>query len=786
VKNFKRWIFNTALTIILLFTFHINVLAANLYVFYEQKQEKLITKNLVYSVYNQITSEGMRDFYVLRVPLNDPNITVKSVESLKEYGLKETAQTLLSENNAIAGVNGDFFGMQGNYSAAFGTVINNGNLISLNSNINAQKGEYSSFYIDNDNNPFMAYIKSEVTFLNDGKKSLDIAYVNKITDMVYPTYIDRNSMDNTKSLDKRFPGLVKLVISNDEIVYISKKSENVDVPEDGYIITMSSHTADYNLDKFKVGQKTEFNIKSSVDLSKIKTMFGGVGRILINGKVANDNGIVVKGRQPRTALGLTFDRNTLIIIVVDGRSHSIGATQEEMAQLMQRFGAYNAMHLDGGGSTTMVVQDLKTENLNVVNTLSDGLQRKVVNAVGIFKPTQVGELNSIEIVPEYNKFLLNVPCKLKVYGYDEYLNKIEIPQENVAIIADDEGGIIENGVFYASKVGKLKLLAQYENFTSEKEIVCSQINCIEPAQDVLNAKLNSQTDLIINAIDDDGVKTRLDNSNIKFSVVPESLGKIENGKFNALTLGKGYIACSFENANENLNCYIKVVVANEKNTTANEIKLPDSKKFHDKLNVNFTNENMSNESFDVFCVGNMYISEKSKPSNYKENINKYLTLAKQNCSLGLFVGNVDAGTDTKIFKQQNNYSINTFKNLTVASMTAKSGSLFKTNIKQWEKFETDIKNKNSDHIIIMLDKNPATLNPQKEYELFHCVLKKFVDNGKTVFVLYSTDSNTQSTVKDGVRYINIGSLYKSDKSLNQNYKSLKFRVTGKNIVYKFE
>ena len=101
-----------------------NIFADDIYVFYEQKEERLLTKNLVYSAYRQITNQGMRDFYVLRVPLNDPNITVKSAESLKEYGLKETVKNLLVDNKAIAGVNGDFFGLKGNYSAPFGIVVN--------------------------------------------------------------------------------------------------------------------------------------------------------------------------------------------------------------------------------------------------------------------------------------------------------------------------------------------------------------------------------------------------------------------------------------------------------------------------------------------------------------------------------------------------------------------------------------------------------------------------------------------------------------------------------------
>lgn len=781
MKRFKKFVSFFFGLCLIFFISEANILAANPYVLYEQKDEKLITKNLVYSAYKQITTEGMRDFYVLRVPLNDSNITLKSAESVKEYGLKETTQVILEDNNAIAGVNCDFFGMKGNYSAPFSTIINGGKLISLNPSINFLKDEYSSFAIDSDNNPFMAYVKSEVEFLNGGRKNIDVVAVNKITDMIFPIYIDRNAMISTETIDKHFLGIVKIVVSGGQITYISKKGETVDIPEDGYIITMSSHTADYNLNKFSVGQKTEFGVKSSVDLGKINTMFGGIGRILINGKFVNNSGIVPKHRQPRTALGLTYDRNTVVIMVVDGRTHSIGATNEEMSILMKRFGAYNAMYLDGGGSSTMVVQNMKTDKLNVVNTLSDGLQRKVVNALGIFKPNEIGQLDSIKIETENDKVIEGLPFKIKVYGLDEYLNKIEILASDFALISDDENGKFDGENFYPSKTGKIKLSVQYENFIADKEIICVEPNVLEPVKKILTAEVEKPVDLLLNVICDDGTKLKLYDSNIKFDIVPNDLGIVEDNKFTLLKSGSGYIKCSCLG----LDCYIEII-SSDKENDFDETDVPENKKFHDKLNIDFDDKKIPDGNFDIFCIGNMFLIDKNKPEDYKKSIDNFLDKVSQKSSLGLFVGNVDVNLDIKTFRHKNNYSVNVFKNVSVINMTAEKGCLFKTNTKQWQSFETDIKNKNSDHIIIMLDKNPMTFNPSKEYELFHSVLKKFVDDGKNVFVLYSNLIDTQAYIKDGVRYVNIGSLYEKNNTLNQNYKSLKLRVANDSIIYKFQ
>jgi len=64
-------------------------------------------------------------------------------------------------------------------------------------------------------------------------------------------------------------------------------------------------------------------------------------------------------RHPRTAVGISPDRKTVYFVVVDGRQKgfSIGATINDLGAIFQRLGAYEALNLDGGGSTTMVIRD---------------------------------------------------------------------------------------------------------------------------------------------------------------------------------------------------------------------------------------------------------------------------------------------------------------------------------------------------------------------------------------------------------------------------------------------
>ncbi len=89
-------------------------------------------------------------------------------------------------------------------------------------------------------------------------------------------------------------------------------------------------------------------------------------------------------RHPRTAVGLSKDGKTLILLVADGRSiFSSGLSERELADLMLGLGCDVAMNLDGGGSTTMTVCDGPPAQPTTLNHPSDGTERPVANVLGI-------------------------------------------------------------------------------------------------------------------------------------------------------------------------------------------------------------------------------------------------------------------------------------------------------------------------------------------------------------------------------------------------------------------
>lgn len=74
----------------------------------------------------------------------------------------------------------------------------------------------------------------------------------------------------------------------------------------------------------------------------------------------------------RTVAGLTQDNSTLVIFTVDNRGGSNGLNLGQVANiLVNDYQVYNALNLDGGGSTTLAMRDPLTGLGNIVNTPSD-------------------------------------------------------------------------------------------------------------------------------------------------------------------------------------------------------------------------------------------------------------------------------------------------------------------------------------------------------------------------------------------------------------------------------
>jgi hypothetical protein len=82
---------------------------------------------------------------------------------------------------------------------------------------------------------------------------------------------------------------------------------------------------------------------------------------------------------PRTAAGTDREGRWLLLVVVDGRqpAYSEGMSDRELAELMAELGCFEALNLDGGGSSIMLLED-EQGDLRLQNRPSDRLGPRAV------------------------------------------------------------------------------------------------------------------------------------------------------------------------------------------------------------------------------------------------------------------------------------------------------------------------------------------------------------------------------------------------------------------------
>ncbi|MBR7110061.1 MAG: phosphodiester glycosidase family protein, partial [Akkermansia sp.] len=186
-----------------------------------------------------------------------------------------------------------------------------------------------------------------------------------------------------------------------------------------------------------LGDTIRVETNFSPDISKLKESIGGNTLLVKDGKLCNFTSNIT-GKNQRTAIGTSG--NTLYFVTVDGRKPDCpGFTQETLAQLMIELGCDTAINLDGGGSTTMVTEDLLTGKQKVVNDVSS--LRRVSNAIGVIStlsPLSIAQGGQLEL----SKYTIVSGDSISVsYGfYDENYNRI--PATGATISTSDKSAAI--------------------------------------------------------------------------------------------------------------------------------------------------------------------------------------------------------------------------------------------------------------------------------------------------------------------------------------------------------
>lgn len=548
--------------------FNINTAyAASSDLLYEEKEQQTITSGVTYEKSQRLYKGGWIDIYTLTVDMQNSNVGIDVLESVTEYGLKKSVENLAKENGAVAAVNADFFS-SGNPRSSMGQVVENGESKAVQNYYNGSENKYAGIFIGNDNVPFIDYLKSTIGFYNSAQALIELQAKNKITDFSKPVYFDRKVITSTADIDKRRSGLYKIVVDNGTITKISGEGEVVDVPENGYIIVMNKATASEKLAHYSVGQTVSFNesetflFRPQKPISEVSLAISGGGELVRNGKAITQGLIIgANSRNPRTCIGVDKDKTKLIIMAIDGRGVSIGTTHIETANLMIEYGAYDAIHFDGGGSTTMVVRNEGDTALSVANNPSEGSQRSVANAFGLKSNNAAGEL--AELMPyienhEDGLIMNKVGVDINVLGFDAYYNPTTVDTSKLTFEHTGVLGEWSANRFYPQEEGDAVITVR----SGENVVGSAMFKVIsEPSSMIAGANSKSlvageSTYLTVSLLNKDGYESEVDFREIAWSVDNPSVGYVEGGKFFAAGDGVVNLTASYNGVNAMLSIVV--------------------------------------------------------------------------------------------------------------------------------------------------------------------------------------------------------------------------------------
>ncbi len=244
---------------------------------------------------------------------------------------------------------------------------------------------------------------------------------------------------------------------------ISDNSGPISIPS-GKAILHGRDGASNLLKTLSVGSeiKMAFNtrLRESPDLLKdFKEQVGGSDCIVLkNGAAQNEGKTAASGLNPRTGMGFSKDSTKVYMVVVDGRiAASAGLDLLPFGELFKAVGAWNAVNLDGGGSSVMFTNDQK-----IVNFPSGGVERAVGNGVLVIstapEDTEVGMIKPYKSKIQLPKYGEVIP---QFYAYNKYGKLLDPDLQGVVLTCPESLGTIIGNKFIANGTESGQITATY-------------------------------------------------------------------------------------------------------------------------------------------------------------------------------------------------------------------------------------------------------------------------------------------------------------------------------------
>ena len=323
------------------------------------------------------------DRWQIHALLIDPTkATIKLARAMDEIVGAETTSSLAARHGALAAINAGFFRVAGTYRGEpDGILMTNGKLMSEaipRGKALALTNAGGSIKVA------FARVESKAELQLNGKATIPINGFNRPREkdelIVFTPEFHRTTLTTPDGLE--------VIVRKGRVQELRDGQGSQLIPADGFVLSASG-AAKPLLRQLRRGMKVAIKQQTIAHPSLPfvpEFILGGGPTLLVKGQAQTDpEGFnpdrFYNFRHPRTALGVRSD-GTLVLVTVDGRQpkKSVGMTIPELTVLLQELGCVDAINLDGGGSTTMVIKN------KVVNSVSDATGERFVSDVLLVLP----------------------------------------------------------------------------------------------------------------------------------------------------------------------------------------------------------------------------------------------------------------------------------------------------------------------------------------------------------------------------------------------------------------
>ncbi len=275
----------------------------------------------------------------------------------------ETTAALAVRRGALAAVNGGYFQMEGLLAGdSRGVLQIEGRLLS-----EPDRGRAAVGFFDHDGavRPVFGRLSFRGEVHLAGGETIPLDGLNRTRG---PSEIVLFTPDFHRTTLTPPQG-AEIVIRSGQVAKILRGVGSSVIPSVGMVLSIGSERIEEVLPRIQPGE--QLSVETDLhpllpdpegEWEKAENIVGGgplllwKGRRLEKPEDESISRVFFLARHPRTAVGVRAD-GTLLFVTVDGRrpEESVGMSLPELTDLMLELGSVSAINLDGGGSTTMVI-----------------------------------------------------------------------------------------------------------------------------------------------------------------------------------------------------------------------------------------------------------------------------------------------------------------------------------------------------------------------------------------------------------------------------------------------